>query len=79
LTNLSNPLILGTLYLKDQNVVLNFKTLSIGTTQANVRSINRVTVQQNSEMIITGQLPANIFHRQQGFCGIYVELNNRVH
>lgn len=69
LTNLSNPLILGTLYLKDQNVVLNFKTLSIGTTQANVRSINRVTVQPNSEMIITGQLPANIFHRQQGFCG----------
>lgn len=69
LTNLSNPLILGTSYLKDQNVVLNFKTLSIGTTQANVRSINRVTVPPNSEMIITGQLPANIFHGQQGFCG----------
>lgn len=65
LTNLSNPLILGTSYLKDQNVVLNFKTLSI----ANVRSINRVTVPPNSEMIITGQLPANIFHGQQGFCG----------
>ena len=64
----SNPLLLGTQYLKDNKICLDFGNLSIGSKQANVRSINRITIQPNSETVIMGKLPENMLYGQQGIC-----------
>ena len=68
LESTSNPLILGTQYLKENNIVLDFSCLSVGSNEANVRSVERITIPPNTEIIVTGKLPDNILPGLQGVC-----------
>ena len=68
LKHTSNPLILGTQYLLENKTILDFGSLSVGSTQANVRALDRITIEPNTEVIVQGQLPDNFIYGHQGVC-----------
>ena len=64
----SNPLILGTGYLIDNQITINFGNLSVSQKNAYVRCSKRVKFPPHSEMVLCGKLPSNIVYGYQGIC-----------
>ena len=56
-----HPFILGTSYLIQNKISLNF-----GNMVANVRCTKRITIPPHSEMVVLGKLPKNSVHGYQG-------------
>ena len=68
LNQTSHPFILGTSYLIDNKITIDFGNLNVLQKCANVRCRKRVTVDPHSEIIIWGKLPRNIQYGLQGLC-----------
>lgn len=64
----SHPLILGTSYLIDNQITINFGTSQVVQNNANVRCRKRITIDPHSEVIMWGRLPKNILFGHQGMC-----------
>jgi hypothetical protein len=64
----SHPIILGTNYLIENKLVLDFNELSAVPKTANVYCLKRTTVLPSSETIVWGKLPSNILFGKQGTC-----------
>ena len=68
LNQTSHPFILGTSYLINNKITIDFGNLNVLQKCANVRCRKRVTVDPHSEIIIWGKLPRNIQYGLQGLC-----------
>ena len=64
----SHPFILGTSYLIENKILLDFGNMEVFQKIASVRCTKRITLPPNSEMLVLGKLPQNILHGYQGFC-----------
>ncbi|CAG2237804.1 unnamed protein product [Mytilus edulis] len=64
----SHPFILGTSYLKDNKITIDFGESEVVQKHANIRCRKRITLDPHSEIIIWGRLPRNIHFGYQGMC-----------
>ncbi|CAC5394396.1 unnamed protein product [Mytilus coruscus] len=64
----SHPFILGTSYLKDNKITIDFGESEVVQKHANIRCQKRITLDPHSEIIIWGRLPRNIHFGYQGMC-----------
>ena len=62
----SNPLILGTEYMRIHGVTLNFDKMSVHATSTTVRSKKKTTIKPNSETVIWGKTPKCMFPGLEG-------------
>jgi hypothetical protein len=58
----SHPFILGTSYLIQNKISLNFGNMDVSQKVANVRCTKRITIPPHSEMVVLGKLHQNIVH-----------------
>ncbi|CAG2215851.1 unnamed protein product [Mytilus edulis] len=68
LEQMSHPFILGTSYLKDNKITIDFGESEVVQKHANIRCRKRITLDPHSEIIIWGRLPRNIHFGYQGMC-----------
>lgn len=68
LQNTSHPLILGTKYLQENNVVLDFSNSTFNVRSAKVTSCKRISIEPNTETIIWGRLPQYVSTGLNGVC-----------
>ncbi|CAC5420446.1 unnamed protein product [Mytilus coruscus] len=64
----SHPFILGTSYLKDNKITIDFGESEVVQKHANIRCRKRITLDPHSEILIWGRLPRNIHFGYQGMC-----------
>ena len=64
----SHPIILGTEYLIQNKMVLDFNKLSAIPRTANISCMKRTTVPPNSELLLWGKLSPGMLYGQQGIC-----------
>lgn len=64
----SHPLIFGTQFLKENNIVLDFSNNTFNVKSANVKSYKRIVIEANTEMLIWGRLPDHLPHGLNGVC-----------
>ena len=64
----SHPFILGTSYLIENKISLDFGNMGVFQKITSVRCTKRITMPPNSEILVLGKLPQNILHGYQGFC-----------
>ena len=64
----SHPFILGTSYLIQNKISLDFGNMDVFQKVANVRCTKRFAIPPHSEMLVLGKLPKNILHGYQGVC-----------
>jgi hypothetical protein len=63
-----HPVILGTEYLIQNKVVLDFSKLTITSKTSNISCVKRTTIPPNSEVMLWDKLPSGIMYGQQGTC-----------
>ena len=68
LKDTAHPLILGTEYMRNNGVTLNFDTMSVNAASATVRSRKRILLEPNSETIIWGKTPKFLSPGLEGVC-----------
>ena len=68
LKDTAHPLILGTEYMRNNGVTLNFDTISVNSTSATVRSRKKILLEPNSETIIWGKTPKSLSPGLEGIC-----------
>lgn len=68
LKDTSNPLILGTEYLRTHGVTLNFDKMSVNASSSVFRSKKKITLKPNSEALIWGKIPKFLSPGLQGIC-----------
>ena len=68
LRNTSHPLILGTNYLRENNIVLDFSNFSSDAKSVSVQTQKRLTIEPNSELIVYGKVPNYVTHGLNGIC-----------
>ena len=64
----SHPIILGTNYLMENKMVLDFSQMTAVPKKAKVYCTKRITIMPNTETIIWGKVPSNILYGKQGIC-----------
>ena len=68
LKDTAHPLNLGTEYMRNNGVTLNFDTMSVNAASATVRSRKRILLEPNSETIIWGKTPKFLSPGLEGVC-----------
>ena len=68
LTTTSHPLILGTEYLAENNVVLDFKRLTCDFKNTSVQTTKRIKIEPNVETVVWCKVPQHITYGLQGVC-----------
>ena len=64
----SHPIILGTNYLMENKMVLDFSQMTAFPKKAKVYCTKRTVIMPNAETIIWGKVPSNVFYGKQGIC-----------
>ena len=64
----SHPFIIGTAYMRDHNIVLDFSSFSCNERTTQVKTTKRVDIEPNSECITFGKLPSYVTVGLQGIC-----------
>lgn len=68
LTSTSHPLIIGTEYLREHNIVLDFSSFSCNQKSVPVKTKKRIDIEPNTEYLTFGKVPKHVTVGMQGVC-----------